>query len=227
MNKILASLTILLVEDDGEARKLMQELLQGEFAKVIIAQNGDEGLKKFKKFNPDMVVTDIAMPILGGLEMAQEVKKISKDTPVIALSAFSEKERLLKAIDIGIDKYVLKPVDMDEFLPALEKLAQDKIAAVSVIEISSGLSFNKIKRVLIKEEEEISLTKKELSFVSLLIKRLGTVVPHEEIKNVVWVGESVSEAAIRTFVKRLRDKVGTDFIKNSPGLGYKIDANFK
>ena len=116
---------------------------------------------------------------------------------------------------------------MDEFLPALEKLAQDKIAAVSVIEISSGLSFNKIKRVLIKEEEEISLTKKELSFVSLLIKRLGTVVLHEEIKNVVWVGESVSEAAIRTFVKRLRDKVGTDFIKNSPGLGYKIDANFK
>ena len=174
-----------------------------------------------------MAVTDIAMPILGGLEMAQEIKKISKDTPVIALSAFSEKERLLKAIDVGIDKYVLKPVDMDEFLPALEKLAQDKIAAVSVIEISSGLSFNKIKRVLIKEEEEISLTKKELSFVSLLIKRLGTVVPHEEIKNVVWVGESVSEAAIRTFVKRLRDKVGTDFIKNSPGLGYKIDANFK
>ena len=52
-------------------------------------------------------------------------------------------------------------------------------------------------------------------------------MPHEEIKNVVWVGESVSEAAIRTFVKRLRDKVGTDFIKNSPGLGYKIDANFK
>ena len=84
MNKILANLTILLVEDDEEARKLMQELLQGEFAKVITAQNGDEGLKKFKKFNPDMAVTDIAMPILGGLEMAQEIKKISKDTPVIA-----------------------------------------------------------------------------------------------------------------------------------------------
>ena len=129
MNKILANLTILLVEDDEEARKLMQELLQGEFAKVITAQNGDEGLKKFKKFNPDMAVTDIAMPILGGLEMAQEIKKISKDTPVIALSAFSEKERLLKAIDVGIDKYVLKPVDMDEFLPALEKLAQEKFQA--------------------------------------------------------------------------------------------------
>ena len=141
------------------------------------------------------------------------------------LSAHSEKEKLLKAIDVGIDKYVIKPIDMDEFLTTLEIVAKSKIETTNIIEIANGYSFNKIKRVLIRNGVEIALTKKELAFISLLIKRLGTLVLHDEIKNVVWVGENVTEAAIRTFVKRVRDKVGSDFIKNIPGLGYKIDIN--
>lgn len=225
MSKILENLTILIVEDENEIRKLMQDVMQGEFAKIVSAQNGDEGLKKFKKYNPDIVVTDIAMPISDGLDMAMQIKEISKDTPVVVLSAHSEKEKLLKAIDVGIDKYVIKPIDMDEFLTTLEIVAKSKIETTNIIEIANGYSFNKIKRVLIRDGVEIALTKKELAFISLLIKRLGTLVLHDEIKNVVWVGENVTEAAIRTFVKRVRDKVGSDFIKNIPGLGYKIDIN--
>ncbi|ALF45095.1 MULTISPECIES: response regulator transcription factor [Campylobacter] len=225
MSKILENLTILIVEDENETRKLMQDVMQGEFAKIVSAQNGDEGLKKFKKYNPDIVVTDIAMPISDGLDMAMQIKEISKDTPVVVLSAHSEKEKLLKAIDVGIDKYVIKPIDMDEFLTTLEIVAKSKIETTNIIEIANGYSFNKIKRVLIRDGVEIALTKKELAFISLLIKRLGTLVLHDEIKNVVWVGENVTEAAIRTFVKRVRDKVGSDFIKNIPGLGYKIDIN--
>lgn len=225
MSKILENLTILIVEDENETRKLMQDVMQGEFAKIVSAQNGDEGLKKFKKYNPDIVVTDIAMPISDGLDMAMQIKEISKDTPVVVLSAHSEKEKLLKAIDVGIDKYVIKPIDMDEFLMTLEIVAKSKIETTNIIEIANGYSFNKIKRVLIRDGVEIALTKKELAFISLLIKRLGTLVLHDEIKNVVWVGENVTEAAIRTFVKRVRDKVGSDFIKNIPGLGYKIDIN--
>lgn len=225
MSKILENLTILIVEDENETRKLMQDVMQGEFAKVVSAQNGDEGLKKFKKYNPDIVVTDIAMPISDGLDMAMQIKEISKDTPVVVLSAHSEKEKLLKAIDVGIDKYIIKPIDMDEFLTTLEIVAKSKIETTNIIEIANGYSFNKIKRVLIRDGVEIALTKKELAFISLLIKRLGTLVLHDEIKNVVWVGENVTEAAIRTFVKRVRDKVGSDFIKNIPGLGYKIDIN--
>jgi len=225
MSKILENLTILIVEDENETRKLMQDVMQGEFAKIVSAQNGDEGLKKFEKYNTDIVVTDIAMPISDGLDMAMQIKEISKDTPVVVLSAHSEKEKLLKAIDVGIDKYVIKPIDMDEFLTTLEIVAKSKIETTNIIEIANGYSFNKIKRVLIRDGVEIALTKKELAFISLLIKRLGTLVLHDEIKNVVWVGENVTEAAIRTFVKRVRDKVGSDFIKNIPGLGYKIDIN--
>lgn len=225
MGNLLKNLTILIVEDENETRKLMQDVLLDEFSSVITAQNGDEGLKKFKKYKPDMVVSDIAMPILDGLDMTEQIKKISPDTPVIALSAYSEKDKLLKAIDVGVDKYLLKPIDMDEFLNLLEIIASSKIETTNITDLCNGYKFNKIKRVLIKDGVEIRLTKKELAFVSLLVKRLGTIVLHDEIKNVVWIGENVSEAAVRTFVKRIRDKVGVNFIKNAPGFGYKIDVD--
>lgn len=223
MNKILKNLTVLLVEDDNDSKKIMHDMLSDNFEKVFTAQNGDEGLKKFKKYNPNMVITDVFMPISDGLDMTRYIKEISKDTPVIVLSAHSEKETLLKAIDVGVDKYLIKPIMADDILKTIENVAKNKIETANIIQVASGYSFNKIKRVLIRDGVEISLTKKELAFISLLIKRLGTLVLHDEIKSVVWVGESVTEAAIRTFVKRVRDKVGNNFIKNVPGLGYKID----
>ena len=223
MNKILKNLTVLLVEDDSDSKKIMHDVLSDNFEKVFTAQNGDEGLKKFKKYNPNMVITDVFMPISDGLDMTRYIKEISKDTPVIVLSAHSEKETLLKAIDVGVDKYLIKPIMADDILKTIENVARNKIETANIIQVASGYSFNKIKRVLIRDGVEISLTKKELAFISLLIKRLGTLVLHDEIKSVVWVGESVTEAAIRTFVKRVRDKVGNNFIKNVPGLGYKID----
>lgn len=223
MNKILKNLTVLLVEDDSDSKKIMHDVLSDNFEKVFTAQNGDEGLKKFKKYNPNMVITDAFMPISDGLDMTRYIKEISKDTPVIVLSAHSEKETLLKAIDVGVDKYLIKPIMADDLLKTIENVAKSKIETANIIQVANGYSFNKIKRVLIRDGVEISLTKKELAFISLLIKRLGTLVLHDEIKSVVWVGESVTEAAIRTFVKRVRDKVGNNFIKNVPGLGYKID----
>ncbi|CAD7286281.1 response regulator transcription factor [Campylobacter suis] len=226
MNNILKDLTVLIVEDESETRALMEQILLDEFAKVITAQNGDEGLKKFKKFSPDIVLTDIAMPIVDGLDMTDAIKKISSTTPIIALSAHSEKEKLLKAIDVGINKYIMKPIDVDEFLSTLKQVAQSKISQLNLIKITDDCAFNKTKKVLIKGDTEISLTKKELAFISLLVEHLDSVVLHDDIKSVVWVGESVSEAAIRTFVKRIRDKVGCDLVKNVPGLGYKIDTNF-
>ena len=223
MSKILKNLTVLLVEDDSDSKKIMYDMLSDNFEKVFTAQNGDEGLKKFKKYNPNMVITDVFMPISDGLDMTRYIKEISKDTPVIVLSAHSEKETLLKAIDVGVDKYLIKPIMADDILRTTESVAKNKIEIANIIQIANGYSFNKIKRVLVRDDVEIALTKKELAFISLLIKRLGTLVLHDEIKSVVWVGESVTEAAIRTFVKRVRDKVGNNFIKNVPGLGYKIE----
>ena len=80
MSKILNNLTVLFVENEGDGKKIVQEVMRDKFEKVITAQNGDEGLKKFKKYNPNMVITDVFMPIMNGLDMAKSIKEISKDT---------------------------------------------------------------------------------------------------------------------------------------------------
>ena len=224
MSVALKELSVLLVEDEAKIRDLLAGVMEKVFKKVITAQNGEEGLKKFKKFNPNIVITDILMPIRDGLEMSKDIRAISPETPIVVLSAFNDKDKLMQAIEIGINKYLLKPIDMDELIYAIETLAKAKIDSSNLIEIGKNYTFSPTKKVLIKNGVEILLTKKELAFVSLLINRLGTLVLHSDIKKNVWIGESVSDAAIRTFIKRVRDKVGSDFIKNIPGLGYKIDA---
>ncbi|EAI0659268.1 response regulator transcription factor [Campylobacter jejuni] len=225
MSQECKELIILVVEDEVKARESMINILSERFSKVIGAQNGDEGLKKFKKFKPDLVITDIAMPIMDGLDMAREIKEISDDVPIVVLSAYSEKERLLCSIDIGIDKYLIKPVDIEELFKVLDYLIGEKIEANMLVKISEEYQFNKTKRTLIYSGEEIVLTKKELAFISLLLKQPGALVLHEDIKKNVWIGEHVSDTAVRTFIKRVRDKVGEDFIKNVPSLGYKININ--
>ncbi|EAH5780480.1 response regulator [Campylobacter jejuni] len=225
MSQECKELIILVVEDEVKARESMINILSERFSKVIGAQNGDEGLKKFKKFKPDLVITDIAMPIMDGLDMAREIKEISDDVPIVVLSAYSEKERLLRSIDIGIDKYLIKPVDIEELFKILDYLIGEKIEANMLVKISEEYQFNKTKRTLIYSGGEIVLTKKELAFISLLLKQPGALVLHEDIKKNVWIGEHVSDTAVRTFIKRVRDKVGEDFIKNVPSLGYKININ--
>ena len=220
MSQECKELIILVVEDEVKARESMINILSERFSKVIGAQNGDEGLKKFKKFKPD-----IAMPIMDGLDMAREIKEISDDVPIVVLSAYSEKERLLRSIDIGIDKYLIKPVDIEELFKVLDYLIGEKIEANMLVKISEEYQFNKTKRTLIYSGGEIVLTKKELAFISLLLKQPGALVLHEDIKKNVWIGEHVSDTAVRTFIKRVRDKVGEDFIKNVPSLGYKININ--
>lgn len=222
MSQECKELIILVVEDEVKARESMINILSERFSKVIGAQNGDEGLKKFKKFKPDLVITDIAMPIMDGLDMAREIKEISDDVPIVVLSAYSEKERLLRSIDIGIDKYLIKPVDIEELFKVLDYLIGEKIEANMLVKISEEYQFNKTKRTLIYSGGEIVLTKKELAFISLLLKQPGALVLHEDIKKNVWIGEHVSDTAVRTFIKRVRDKVGEDFIKNVPSLGLSL-----
>ena len=224
MSGALKELSVLLVEDEAKIRDLLAGVMEKVFKKVIAAQNGEEGLKKFKKFNPNIVITDILMPIRDGLEMSKDIRAISPETPIVVLSAFNDKDKLMQAIEIGINKYLLKPIDMDELIYAIETLAKAKIDSSNLIEIGKNYTVSPTKKVLIKNGVEIPLTKKELAFISLLINRLGTLVLHSDIKKNVWIGESVSDAAIRTFIKRVRDKVGANFIKNIPGLGYKIDT---
>ncbi|MBV5329834.1 MAG: response regulator [Chlorobium sp.] len=119
------NLTILYVEDDATTRTEMEQLLKRRAEKVLIAENGVIGLELFNRFNPDIVITDIRMPVMDGLQMAHAIRKINPDTRIIATTAYSDTAFLLEAIEIGIDHYVLKPIDLGKFFAAIEKCSRD------------------------------------------------------------------------------------------------------
>ena len=119
IDEILQNIRVLYVEDEELAREEVADFLDFEVGSLEVASNGEEGLEKFKEFKPDIVITDINMPKMNGLDMAKSIKKISPKTPIIVTSAYSDSDFIIKAIEIGISRYVLKPIDVDELLTML------------------------------------------------------------------------------------------------------------
>ncbi|PLY06687.1 MAG: DNA-binding response regulator [Arcobacter sp.] len=213
---------MLFVEDEVNISKLLKEALSDYFFSFTVANNGEEGLQKFISVNPDIVITDIMMPKLDGLDMTIKIKELNEETPIIVLSAFSDKEKLLKAIDIGITKYFIKPFDPEEVLEFLIFLAK-KLNKHRIICLNKHFSFDNNTNNLFEEENIVNITKREKKFISLLIDNKKNITTSDEIKSKLWEEEEISDERLRTFIKRLRAKTAKELIKNIPGQGYIIN----
>lgn len=122
INKLLfKDVRLLYVEDDPMTMEEISYFLRKYVKELYLAKNGEEGIEAFKKYNPDMIITDIQMPIMNGLEMCEEIFKIKPDIPVAVTTAYSEGDYLIKAIELGIEKYLLKPVNLLEMLAIIQK----------------------------------------------------------------------------------------------------------
>jgi len=119
VRKLSKKFTVLYVEDEEAVRSTVSGILDMLFGNVIIAENGEEGLSLFKKNNPDIVITDIRMPLMDGLEMSKQIRTISTNTPIIITTAFNDETYFLKSIDIGIDKYLIKPITVEPVLSVI------------------------------------------------------------------------------------------------------------
>ena len=221
-NRALKDLKVLLVEDEESISRLLKEAVADSFYTFLIAKDGLEGIALFKKLKPDIVITDIMMPRMSGLEMAQELRKINPDIHIIVLSAFSEKEKLLSAIDIGINKYFLKPFDTDELLDYIQNITPK--LSDRLIKLDDGFVFNKSTNSLYKKDRFVPLTKNEMKFLSLLLDNQESVMDDTLIKKNLWE-EDVSDERVRTFIRRLRAKTSKKLIKNVKGVGYQLAFN--
>ncbi|WP_419764755.1 MAG: response regulator transcription factor [Arcobacter sp.] len=219
-NNLLIHLKILIVEDEKRLAQLLKDAISESFFSVIIAKDGKEGLKKFKSFKPDIVITDIMMPFCDGLNMTQKIKELDELIPIIVLSAHSDKEKLLKAIDLGISKYFIKPFDPDELIDHIKKIAP-KLNKQKKVFLKENFVFDNNTMSLYKDGKIINITKREKEFLFLLIKYQNTVVSTQDIKTSLWK-EKVSDERLRTFIKRLRIKTSKDIIENILGQGYLI-----
>ncbi|MFT5659785.1 MAG: DNA-binding response OmpR family regulator [Sulfurimonas sp.] len=220
-SRVLKYLKVLLVEDEEKLASLLQNAIGDSFHSFSLAKDGEEGLEKFLKISPDIIITDIMMPNLTGLEMAREIRKIDSDIPIIVLSAFSESDKFLDAIDIGVVKYFIKPFDPEELLDYIQSVGE-KLDSKS-IELCDSFTFNQTTNNLYKNTRYVSLTKNEKMFLKLLLENAkDTIVGEDTIKISVWQNEEVSSERLRSFIKRLRSKTSKDLIINIKGQGYKI-----
>ena len=209
---LINNFTLLYVEDDREAQEQMKILLQDDVKEFYRAYDGEEGLAVYEEKNPDIILTDITMPLLDGLDMAQEIKNRDRDKPIMIMSAFDDRKTLLRAINIGVDYFVLKPIDITivyEQLNKIAKILQNRLDASSIrkkeIESLYQLAHydtltNIPNRFLfdLRVEQALSKAKREKSVVTLFFIDLdnfknindtyshagGDVVLHSLAKNI-------------------------------------------
>ncbi len=217
----MKNLKVLIVEDEQKLANLIRSSIKELFFKVTTAKDGLDGLKKFKTFKPDIVISDITMPNLDGLLMCQKIKEQNSSIAIIILSAYSQKEMLLQAIDLGISKYFIKPFDIESFIEYLKELS-NKINKEKSYKLKDGFVFVKKTINLYKNSELVNLTKREKEFINLLIENKNSSVNIEKIKKSLWDIEDVSDERLRTFIKRLRAKTSKDLIENVSSQGYMV-----
>ena len=225
------NLTLLYAEDDAQSRRSYTFVLEKYFSKVYTAENGRVALDIYHEKRPDILLLDVSMPFIDGLEVAKTIRENNKEIPIIILTAHSDKEKLLDAIPLGLSRYLLKPIDRKELRDVILKFTRE-LQNRNMLFLKKNLSWKKINSNLCYKEKIIKLTKKERKLMILLVNALGDYSLHDALIMQVWDDElpDVShDHKLRQLVYRLNKKINgiinsdTPLIENSYTLGYRVN----
>jgi len=225
----LSDLTLLYVEDDTALREQFVRILSSKFKEIYAAGDGVQALQKYEEFSPDMILIDINIPKMDGLEVVELIRKNDTHTPVVVLSAYSDQLKLLKAITLGLSEYLIKPVPHKKLLSLFESIAlkyEKKNDDTNIILLKNGYLWKKEEKILCHHDTIIPLTKREGIFLELMVQQLNKVMNLESIINLIWGFEEseVSYNSLSHLLKRLRKKLPEELIENIYGEGYRIMA---
>lgn len=225
MNKlqILKNKTILLVEDEAVIRNNIASMLRFFFKNVYTAVDGYDGVEAYERHLPDIIMTDLKMPFMGGFELLDELKKRASSSYKIIVSAHTDTELLINAVNNGVDRYIIKPVTerqlFDAFEAYIEKIEQQTQDLKILL---PGILFDINKRELVINDTRVHLNNKETLLLKLLIQERDRTYSYEEIENQVWGEKSMSLTSLRSVVRDIRKKTGEKIIKNVSGIGYRL-----
>jgi len=224
--EVLENLSILYIEDEPLIRQNAVEYLSRYCHKVYEAEDGQIGLLLYKQHNPDLIITDIKMPKLNGLDFVSKVRQEDKSTPVIITTAHSDTEYLLKAVELQLVKYLIKPITSDKLQEALS-MACDTLQndTTSLILLDKHTQYDTLNQTLFVNKQHIKLTHNEVLFFDFLVKNAQRAITYEEIESLIWAYEGMSMDALRSLVRGLRKKLGGDFIENISGIGYRLKTS--
>jgi len=218
------NLTLLYIEDEPLIRQQAVEYLSRLYETVLEAPNGEEALALYEKHQPHIIISDIEMPKMNGLEMAKAIRKKDKKIPIIIATAYTQNEYLLIAVELQLIKYMVKPITSKKLEEALalahEYIEEDK--AQSVVSLSTTTYYDTLNKTLIIENKIIKLTYNEMLLLDLLIQHNQRAIAYEEIEAEIWAYEGMSMDSLRSLVRSLRKKLQGDFLENISGVGYRI-----
>lgn len=218
---------ILLIDDEPDILEFLSYNLKKENYKVFTAENGNDGISVAKEENPDLIILDVMMPGMDGMETCSEIRKTPKlkNTLIAFLTARSEDYSQVAGFDAGADDYISKPVKIKVLLSRVKALLRRSgdVSHPNTIEVG-GLNIDREKYIVRKNNEEIIFPKKEFELLSLLASKPGRVYTREEILVKVW-GEDVivGDRTIDVHIRKLREKLGEEYIYTVKGVGYRFE----
>ncbi len=224
---------VLLIDDEPDVLEFMGYNLTREGFEVHTAPNGERGIEIMKQQNPDLIVLDVMMPGMDGMETCAEIRKTPgfEDIFIILLTARAEDYSQLAGFEAGADDYVTKPVKPKILISRIRALLKRLKGRSSVSYGKNILTINELiidreKYVVVKEGNEISLPRKEFELLVLLASRPNRVYTREEIFSAVWGPDIiVGDRTIDVHIRRIREKIGIDNIKTVKGVGYKYEES--
>jgi two-component system KDP operon response regulator KdpE len=221
---------ILLIEDESQMRRFLRVTLQSRGYDLIEAPTGQDGLTHMTTRNPDIVLLDLGLPDMDGLEVLGRIREWSQ-TPVIILSAREQEQDKIKALDTGADDYLTKPFGAGELLARIRVALRHKMTQAGPAEpvfVLDTLRVDLAARRVFLKETEIHLTPIEYRLLAYLVKNAGKVVTHKQLLKEVW-GPAYADQShyVRVYMGMLRHKLEDDpsrprFFINEPGVGYRL-----
>ncbi len=219
--------TILLVDDEPDVLDFLSYTIKNEGYRVFTASNGQEAVNKTIELSPTLIIMDVMMPEMDGIEACTTIRSNSSITqPIICLlTSRSEDYSQIAGFDAGADDYVAKPIRPRLLISKISSLLRRPAVQDAVSPVSQGVVINRESFLVTANNEDLVLPKKEFELLELLVSRPGKVFTRDQIMSIVWGNDAiVGERTIDVHIRKLREKLGNDYIRTVKGVGYTYNT---
>jgi two-component system KDP operon response regulator KdpE len=227
---------ILLIEDEPQMQRFLRIILQGHGYRLVESATGQEGLMQAATRSPDIVLLDLGLPDIDGLEVTRRLREWS-DIPIIVISAREQEQDKIKALDAGADDYLTKPFGAGELMArirvAMRHRAMRQAGQQESVFVLANLRVDLARRQVFLNEKEVHLTPIEYKLLTVLIKNAGKVLTHQQLLKEVWGPSYLTETQyLRVYMTQLRHKLEADparprFLINELGVGYRLKLDLE
>ncbi|BDY12732.1 response regulator transcription factor [Hydrogenimonas cancrithermarum] len=217
--------TVLYVEDDHELRAYISEFLRRFCKDIYEAENAENAYDLYLRKHPEIILLDINLPGMSGIDFCETIRRKDARTRIIMSTAYTDKDFLLKVVELGLTRYLVKPMTSEELFGAFDKALQELEAIdnrFGAVDLGEGFFYQSKAKCLYKGDETIPLRKKEIQLLDFFIDHQEEVVSYELLEQAVWPDGAMTPNAIRSQIRNLRRKTHDGILENISGIGYRL-----